>query len=166
MEKNYLQADKALAVVSECSSHFYVYIYEAHIHVVIDHKALILLFGNPKIKYQRWRDRAGVVSLPKTVSLYVICLDDCCTMQQVKPFIAEKYASRFVLGTKPEPDLESAPKPVKSVQVFPLIPMESNFKDDLSYNEDSEIRSGGVINESQICTEEVHVVITVRQKTV
>lgn len=39
MEQKYLQADKALAVVCGCSSHFHVSIYEAHLHVVIDHKA-------------------------------------------------------------------------------------------------------------------------------
>lgn len=69
-------------------------------------------------------------------------------MQQIKPFIAEKYASHFVLKTKPETDLGSASKPVKWVRVFPLIPMGSNFKDDISCNEGSEICSSGVINKS------------------
>lgn len=148
MEHKYLQADKVPSVVCECSSHFYVYIYEAHLHVVIDHRALVLLFGNPKIKYLAWRDRAEIMSLLKTVSLYVICLYDCCTMQQVKPFIAEIYAWHFVLKTKPETDLRSAPKPAKSVRNFPLIPMGSNFEDDISCNEGTEIHSSGVIDKS------------------
>lgn len=147
MEHKYLQEDKVLSVVCGCNSHFYVYIYEVHLHVVIDHRALVLLFGNPKIKYPVWRDRAEIMSLLKTVSLYAICLYDCCTMQQVKPFIAEIYAWHFDLKTKPEADLRSAPKPVKSVRIFLLIPMGSNF-DDISCNEGTEIHSSGVINKS------------------
>lgn len=67
-------------------------------------------------------------------------------MQQVKPFIAENYTGQFVLKTKADTDLGSAPKPVKSVGVFPLIPMGWNFKDDVSCNEGSEICNSGVIN--------------------
>lgn len=47
-------------------------------------------------------------------------------MQQVKPFIAENYTGQFVLKTKADTDLGSAPKPVKSVGVFPLIPVGWN----------------------------------------
>lgn len=80
MEKKYLQEDKALAVVCGRSGHFYVYICEAHLNVVIDHKALILLFRSPKIKYPGWRDRSADCK-PSKDSIFVCnlsrCLDDC-----------------------------------------------------------------------------------------
>lgn len=70
MEQKYLQADRVLAKGCGCSRHFHVSINKAHLHAVIDHKALILLLGNTKIKYPEQRDRAED-SKPSKSSIFV-----------------------------------------------------------------------------------------------